>query len=99
MKYINLDAANWSDVGDFFNDIKKNLRSPDWHGSSIDALIDSIIFGGINEVEPPYQITITNISNINIDLLHKLNCIVDILNEEIKIHDIEKNISVKILSM
>jgi hypothetical protein len=40
------------------------LRAPDWHGASVDALVDSMVFGGINEIEPPYVVTINGVAAV-----------------------------------
>jgi len=38
------------------------IGAPKWHGQSPDALIDSMIWGGINAVGPPYMIRISGIA-------------------------------------
>lgn len=58
MKTIALDARHWLSLLDFYDELLSALGAPEWHGRSIDALIDSIIFGGINEVEPPYRVIV-----------------------------------------
>ena len=58
MRVIRLDAHRWAGVGDFHTDLMAALEAPDWHGTGMDALIDSMIRGGINGVEPPYRIEI-----------------------------------------
>ena len=45
----------------FYNDLLKALGAPKGHGERIDALIDSMIWDGMNAVEPPYTIRIRNI--------------------------------------
>ncbi len=37
------------------------LGSPEGHGSSLDAFIDSIIYGGMNRIEPPLLIIIRDL--------------------------------------
>jgi Barstar (barnase inhibitor) len=58
MRIIELTAQDWRTVLDFYNASLAALGAPDWHGRSPDALIDSMIWGGINTVEPPYTIRI-----------------------------------------
>jgi hypothetical protein len=58
MRTIELNAANWKTVLDFYRDILTAVGAPEWHGESPDALIDSMIWGGINSIEPPYKIMI-----------------------------------------
>jgi hypothetical protein len=58
MRTIKLDATNWKTVIDFYDALLAAIGAPKWHGDSPDALIDSMIWGGINAVEPPYTIRI-----------------------------------------
>jgi hypothetical protein len=59
MRIIKLDATNWKTVIDFYDALLAAIGAPKWHGDSPDALIDSMIWGGINAVEPPYTIRIS----------------------------------------
>jgi RNAse (barnase) inhibitor barstar len=62
VKVISLDAGGWTDWSDFYDALFAGLGSPHWHGKNLDALIDSMIHGGINEIEPPYRIVVANVS-------------------------------------
>src|SRR5579859_7937376 len=62
MHHIELDATKWKTVSDFYDALLSALGSPEWHGRNINALVDSMIFGGINEISPPYTIRISGIS-------------------------------------
>ncbi len=62
MKIIELDAAKWRNRRIFYADLLNAVEAPDWHGKNINALIDSIIWGGINALEPPYTIRIRNLA-------------------------------------
>jgi hypothetical protein len=55
---ICLDGSGWKNVLDFYKDLFEALGSPFWHGHSPDALVDSIVWGGINEREPPYRVVV-----------------------------------------
>ncbi|WP_366810733.1 barstar family protein [Sphingomonas sp.] len=57
---IAFDAAGWESEDDFYGAFLSALGAPDWHGRSVDALIDSIVFGGINAVEPPFALVVRN---------------------------------------
>jgi hypothetical protein len=61
MRIIELDAANWKTVIDFYHALLAAIGAPAWHGMSPDALIDSMIWGGINTVEPPYTVRISSL--------------------------------------
>ncbi len=69
MLIIGLDAEKWTTIDDFCVALFAALGSPEWHGESIDALIDSMIWGGINAVEPPYTIKICNVRHLPKDVL------------------------------
>jgi len=60
MRIVELDAAGWTTVGDFLEALKKALGAPKWHGTSYNAMIDSMVYGGINEVELPYEVHVRN---------------------------------------
>jgi RNAse (barnase) inhibitor barstar len=60
LRIIELDAARWRSASDFYDDLLAALGAPDWHGRNFNALIDSMIWGGINAVEPPYLIRVVN---------------------------------------
>jgi len=38
------------------------LGAPEWHGRNFNALIDSMIRGGINKIEAPYTLRIRGLS-------------------------------------
>jgi RNAse (barnase) inhibitor barstar len=62
MRIIELDASNWTTVLDFYDALLPALGAPEWHGKNVNALVDSIVWGGINAVEPPYTIRISGLN-------------------------------------
>jgi len=62
MRIIKLDATNWKTVIDFYDALLAAIGAPKCHGESPDALVDSMIWGGINAVEPPYTVRISGLS-------------------------------------
>ena len=62
MRIIKLDATNWKTVIDFYDALLAAIGAPKWHGESPDALVDSMIWGGINAVGPPYSVQISGLS-------------------------------------
>ncbi len=60
MRLIELDAARWITLLDFYDDLAAALGSPSAHGRSVNAFSDSMIWGGMNSVEPPYSIRVNN---------------------------------------
>lgn len=59
MRIIKLDATQWKSIVDFYNALLAAIGAPAWHGKNPNALVDSMIWGGINAVEPPYTIRIS----------------------------------------
>jgi hypothetical protein len=68
MRVIEIDASGWETWLDFACALKTAIAAPDWHGASINAFIDSMIWGGINSVEPPYTIRIVKTANLPADV-------------------------------
>ncbi len=62
MRTIVLDASKWHTVMDFYRALLPAIGAPEWHGASIDALLDSMIWGGINTLEPPYAVKVVGTS-------------------------------------
>jgi hypothetical protein len=58
MRIIELRAERWRSILDFYHALLTALEAPDWHGVGCDAAIDSIVWGGINGVVPPYTIRV-----------------------------------------
>jgi hypothetical protein len=58
MKTTKLDASRWSTVSDFYDERLSVIGAPDWHGRNINAFVDSMVFGNINTLQPPYAVTI-----------------------------------------
>jgi hypothetical protein len=58
MRIIELDARGWSKPDDFYAALLPELGAPEWHGHNANALNDSVIWGGINAVNPPLMIRI-----------------------------------------
>ncbi len=67
VREIVLDASSWRSALDFYDAILAAIGAPDWHGRSPDALNDSMVFGGINALEPPYLIRITGARDLPLD--------------------------------
>lgn len=72
MRLIELDAQNWQSFHDYLDAMKTALGSPEWHGNNVDAFLDSMVWGGINMVEPPYTVRIKNTTGLRIDILEEI---------------------------
>jgi len=82
MRIIELDAAGWRTTLEFYNDLLRALDAPDWHGCSLKALYDSIVWGGINGVEPLYTIRIRNLSQAGEDAKEEIDVFFEHLPEQ-----------------
>jgi len=60
MKIIELDGANWSSSHNFFDALATSLKVVPWHGRGFDAFEDSVFYGGMSEVEPPFKVIVFN---------------------------------------
>ena len=64
MRTIELHAKGWTSVLDFYRALLAGVEAPKWHGEGIDAALDSIVWGGINGVKPPYTIRVVGASEL-----------------------------------
>jgi RNAse (barnase) inhibitor barstar len=64
MRIIELDATKWKTYDDFYNALLPSIGAPKWHGQNLNALVDSMVWGGINAVEPPYKIRISGATTL-----------------------------------
>lgn len=69
MKIIELDASQWKKVLDFYDALAPALAAANPHANgSIAALIDSMVWGGINKVEPPYRVRVVGTRTLSPDV-------------------------------
>jgi len=81
MRIIELDARNWDNVLDFYSALKEALGSCRGHGDSPDAWVDSMICGGMNEVEAPYIVHITGAATCNAKLKGEIALLADVIKD------------------
>ena len=72
MRKIKLDAIDWAGPRDFYDAVLPLLGAPEGHGVNVNALIDSTIWGGMNAVDPPYQIEVRNTRRAPVGVLNHL---------------------------
>jgi hypothetical protein len=59
MQIVELHAEDLVTAMDFARALKKAIGAPDWHGESVDAFLDSMIYhDDINALKAPYTIRI-----------------------------------------
>jgi hypothetical protein len=81
VRVIQLDGGAWKTPLDFDLALKSALGSPEYHGSSPDAFIDSMIWGGMNQVEPPYLIRIVQIGSVPSEVKDYIRLMASIIQE------------------
>lgn len=62
MHTIELDASTWKTADDFYDALLPELGAPPGHGRNVNALNDSVIWGGMNAVNPPLTIRIRGLA-------------------------------------
>lgn len=75
MKVIELDAQAWQTYEDYAGALRTALGSPKGHGSSVNAFIDSMVYGGMNKINPPYKIIIKNTKNLSKDIIEEIEAL------------------------
>ena len=86
MRTIELRAKNWTSVLDFYHALLAALDAPKWHGEGIDAALDSIVWGGINGVKPPYAIRVVGASSLAPKIRHEIEVLAKHIAEHRKEH-------------
>ena len=81
MRFIELDASEWRTVLDFYNALLAALGAPNWYGRSLNALVDSMIFGGINAIDPPYTVRIVGTAHLPSELKSEIDYTVDAIRK------------------
>ena len=64
MRIIELDASGCKTPLDFLTALRRAIGAPEENGRNVDAIVDSMIRGGMNLVEPPYTIRIVGAAKI-----------------------------------
>jgi enoyl-CoA hydratase len=75
LKTLRLDARNWADTLDVYEALLTALDAPPEHGRSINALIDSMVYGSINGIEAPYTILVTGTTALAPNLRAELDLV------------------------
>jgi RNAse (barnase) inhibitor barstar len=81
MKIISLDASAWETGLDFYAAILPELGAPDGHGKNLNAIVESMIWGEINKLKPPYKVEIFNTEGRPQDVLDEIRAIADFFAE------------------
>ncbi len=82
MQIIELHADDWVTAADFANALKKAIGAPDWHGSSVDAFLDSmIVHDEINALKSPYTIRIGGVDKAKPEVQDAIRLLARLINE------------------
>jgi RNAse (barnase) inhibitor barstar len=73
MRIIELNAENWRTWPDFYDALLAALGAPKGHGRNLNALIDSMVWRGMNAIEAPYTIRITRAEELSKDMIAKID--------------------------
>ncbi len=76
---ILLDGRSWRTPLDFYQAILPQIGAPEWHGTNLNALDDSLVFGGMNSVRPPFRFRLSNIRDLPADIREELKGLVEIV--------------------
>lgn len=63
MRVIRLDGGEWKTSLDFLEALLDAIEQGRPHGLSLDAFVDSMVYGGMGGAEPPYTIEIFNVAD------------------------------------
>jgi hypothetical protein len=101
MRVIALDAEGWKSPTDFLQSLAGALGSCEGHGMSPDAFVDSMIWGGMNSIEPPYTVQISNLNSAPKEVTDYVSLTISAIRKgrhdrfQRRGEDIEVNISVE----
>jgi hypothetical protein len=82
MQIVELHADGWVTALDVVNALKKAIGAPDWHGSSVNAFVDSMVYDDdINALKSPYTIKISGVDKAKPEAQEEIRCLVQVINE------------------
>jgi hypothetical protein len=79
---VELRADDWVTVRDFANALKKAIGAPEWHGDSVDAFFDSMIYhDDINTLKSPYTIAIRGTDKTKPGVQQEIRLLAQLVNK------------------
>jgi hypothetical protein len=81
MQIIELDASKWTTPLDFLNAVRRASGAPKEHGLDIDTIVDSMVRGGINSVQPPYTIRIVGTAMVDSTIKKEIETFAQIIKD------------------
>lgn len=65
---IEIDASSWTRRLDFYEAIVTAIGAEPWHGRNFNALVESLAFGEMSKLEPPFTIRLNGLQNVATEL-------------------------------
>jgi barstar (barnase inhibitor) len=82
MQIVELHAERWVTAMDFLSALKTAIGAPDWHGDSVDAFLDTMIYhDDINTLKAPYTIRIVGAGKAGTEAQHEIRLLARVIWE------------------
>lgn len=81
MRIINLNGKNWKTAGDFYTALLAAIGAPEKHARNVNALIDTMIWGGDAVVQPPYEVRVSGTAKLPDHDRHEIELLARLLAE------------------
>jgi hypothetical protein len=82
MQIVEVHAEGLVTAMDVVGALKKAVGAPDWHGDSVDASLDSMIYhDDINALKAPYTIVIRGAAQAGPEARHEISLLAQSINE------------------
>ncbi|WP_304170061.1 hypothetical protein [Phenylobacterium aquaticum] len=63
MQTIRIDGSEWTTPLEFYDALLQALGQYEGHGRGVAAFIGSMIYGGMLQTEPPYEVLVENVTS------------------------------------
>ncbi len=96
MKVVSIDASKFHNSLEFFQALKEAIGGPEWHGLSIDAFLDTMVWHDVNALTPPYTVVVFNSNTapyeVREDALLLKRCILDARRELKRLRGVDREV-------
>jgi RNAse (barnase) inhibitor barstar len=87
MKQITVDLTTAVSLDDLYDLLLKSLNAPEWHGHNLNALWESIAYQENGLTEPPYELVLSGVGQLSLELQEKLKIICEVFDQARKEED------------
>jgi hypothetical protein len=102
MRVIELDARNWTSALDFYDALLGATGAPALAARNVNALMEFMIWGGMNTIEPPYLVRIKHVKGSPKDVTNEIELVQQTLvmaRTQYQVqHGSDVNVSLEIIS-